>query len=89
MWVCRLPVHIGPLGSFDFAVDYRKNGAFCRADVGIGPYKTPANPYYFANFERKADLPQSFKGNCYQIRCTVTGGAYHSARRVSMCARNN
>ena len=31
--------HIGPLGSYEFAVDYRKNGAFCRADVGIGPYR--------------------------------------------------
>mgnify|MGYP004565738169 CR=1 FL=1 len=31
--------HIGPLGSCEFAVDFRKNGAFCRADVGIGPYK--------------------------------------------------
>ena len=39
MWVCRLPVHIGPLRSYEFAEDYRENGAFCRADVGIGPYK--------------------------------------------------
>ena len=38
MWVCRLPVHIGPLGSYEFAGDFRKNGTFCRADVGIGPY---------------------------------------------------
>ena len=30
--------HIGPLGSYDFAGDPRKIGAFCRADVGIGPY---------------------------------------------------
>ena len=33
--------HIGPLGNYEFAADYRKNGAFCRADVGIGPYKQP------------------------------------------------
>ena len=26
--------------------------------------------------------------NYLQIRCTVTGGAYHSARRVSPCVRN-
>ena len=39
MWVCRLPVHIGPLGSCEFAEDFRKIGAFCRADVGIGPYR--------------------------------------------------
>ena len=30
--------HIGPFGSYEFAADYRKIGAFCRADVGIGPY---------------------------------------------------
>ena len=30
--------HIGPLGSYDFAGDPRKIGAFYRADVGIGPY---------------------------------------------------
>ena len=43
MWVCRLPVHIGPLGSCEFAVGYRKTGAFCRADVGIGPYAVRTN----------------------------------------------
>ena len=30
--------HIGPLESCEFAEDSHKNGAFCRADVGIGPY---------------------------------------------------
>ena len=30
--------HIGPLESCEFAEDSRKNGAFCGADVGIGPY---------------------------------------------------
>ena len=59
-----------------------------RADVGIGPYRTPANPYFPANFERKAFLPQPFEGNYYQFRCTVTGGAYLSVRKVTMCARN-
>ena len=60
-----------------------------RADVGIGPYRTPANPYCLTNFKRKADLPQQFKRNDLQIWCTVTGGAYHSARKVSMCVRND
>ena len=60
-----------------------------RADVGIGPYRTPANPYFPANFERKAFLPQTFKRSDPQIWCTVTGGAYHSARRVSMCVRRD
>ena len=39
MWVCRLPVHIGPLGSYEFAADSRKNGAICRVDVGIDSYR--------------------------------------------------
>ena len=60
-----------------------------RADVGIGPYRTPANPYCLTTFERKADLPQQFKRSDLQIWCTVTGGAYHSARRVSMCVRKD
>ena len=81
--------HIGPLGSCEFAEDYHKNGAFCRADVGIGPYNVSANPYCPVNFNYKAILPQSFKGNRYQIWSTVTGGAYHSARRVTMCVRND
>ena len=59
-----------------------------RADVGIGPYMTPANSCCPANFECKAFLPQSFKGNYYQIWCIVTGGAYQIARRVSACVRN-
>ena len=29
---------IGPCGSYEFAKDFCKNSAFCRADVGIGPY---------------------------------------------------
>ena len=39
MWVCRLPVHIGPPGSYEFAADFRINGAICRVDVGIDPYR--------------------------------------------------
>ena len=31
--------YIGPGGSCEFAENLRENGAFCRADVGIGPYK--------------------------------------------------
>ena len=31
--------YIGPMGSCEFAENLRENGAFCRADVGIGPYK--------------------------------------------------
>ena len=38
-----------------------------RADVGIGPYRTAANPYCLTNFKRKADLQQRFKRNDLQI----------------------
>ena len=27
-----------PQGQFEFAGDFRKNGTFCQANVGIGPY---------------------------------------------------
>jgi hypothetical protein len=59
------------------------------AVTGIGPYKFSANPYCLANFKRKADLPQPFKGNCLQICCTVTGGAHKNSRRVTMCVRRD
>ena len=58
---------IDPLGSCEFAEGFRKNGAFCRADVGIGPYDVSANPSNAANFNRKTNSPQMFKGNCSQI----------------------
>ena len=41
--------------------------------------------YSFANFDRKADSLQPFKRSCSQTCCTVTGGAYHSVRRVTWC----
>ena len=88
MWVCRLPVHIGPAGCTGFTEILGEFAASQRAGRAAGPYRTPANPYCPANFDCKADLPQQFKRNYLQIRCTVTGGAYHSARRVSPCVRN-
>ena len=67
MWVCRLPVHIAPAGWTVFSEIFGKFAAAQRADVGIGPYMTPANSCCSANFECKAFLQQSFKGSCYQI----------------------
>ena len=75
MWVCRLPVHIGPAECTVFTVIFGEFATSKWADVGIGPYKVSANSYHLANFERKANLPQAFKRNCCQIWCTVTGGA--------------
>ena len=132
MWVCRLPVHIGPAGCTGFteilgefvtshwadrvvgpygeasmhtypvgADDsvrpqtapvftgiYGESVAAQRADVGIGPYMTPANSCCPANFECKAFLQQILNRSYSQIWCTITGGAYQIARRVSPCVRN-
>ena len=35
--------HIGPLGSYEFAADFRNNSVFCRVDVGIDPYSRVSN----------------------------------------------
>ena len=88
MWVCRLPVHIAPAGWTVFSEIFGKFAAAQRADVGIGPYRTPANPYFPASFERKAFLQQILNRSYSQIWCTITGGAYQIARRVSTCVRN-
>ena len=58
MWVCRLPVHIAPAGWTVFSEIFGKFAAAQRADVGIGPHKIPANPYFPAIFDHIADLPQ-------------------------------
>ena len=61
-----------------------------RAERGKGRlWGAPANPYCFTNFECTADLLQPFKGNCSQIRSSVTGGAYDSVCRVTMCVRRD
>ena len=87
--VVGVDAHIDPAERILFTEIYGKFATSQRADVGIGPYKTLANPYCPANFERKAFLPQILNRNCSQICCTVTGGAQYSARSVSLCVRNN
>ena len=78
-----------PAGYTGFAGIFGGFAASSWADVGIGPYRTCANSHNLANFERRAFLQQSFKDNCYQSWCPVTGGAYHSARKVSLCVRSD
>ena len=77
-----------PAGYIGFTDIFGETAASQRADVGIGPYMTPANSCCPANFECRAFLPQPFKGSCHQFWCTITGGAYQIARRVSPCVRN-
>ena len=67
---------------------YGESVAAQRADVGIGPYRTPANSCCPANFECKAFLQQILNRSYSQIWCTITGGAYQIARRVTTCVRN-
>mgnify|MGYP004566011981 CR=1 FL=1 len=67
MWVCRLPVHIDPAGCTGFTKVSGEFAAAQGADRVVGPYRVSANPYYPANFERKAFLPQIFKRNYLQI----------------------
>lgn len=77
-----------PAGYIGFTDIFGETAASQRADVGIGPYRTPANPYFPASFERKAFLQQILNRSYSQIWCTITGGAYQIARRVSTCVRN-
>ena len=44
MWVCRLPVHIGPAGYTDFMRIFGEFATSQWADVGIGPYKALQEP---------------------------------------------
>ena len=87
--VVGVDAHIDPAERTLFTEIYGKFATSQRADVGIGPYKTLANPYCPANFERKAFLPQILKRSYLQICCTITGGAYHSARKVTWCVRRD
>ena len=77
-----------PAGYIGFTDIFGETATSQRADVGIGPYRTPANPYFLASFERKAFLQQILNRSYSQIWCTITGGAYQIARRVSTCVRN-
>ena len=78
----RADVGIGPYRA------RRRFAAAHRAGQSPAPTKAWANSYCFADFERRAFLHQSFKGNCYQSWCTVTGGVYLNARRTTLCVRN-
>ena len=53
--------HIGPLGSCEFAADFRKNGAVCRVDVGIDPYIETGSTYVCA-------------AAFHKISCILSGG---------------
>ena len=77
-----------PAGYIGSTEIFGETAASQRADVGIGPYMTPANSCCPANFECKAFLQQILNRSYSQIWCTITGGAYQIARRVSTCVCN-
>ena len=52
--------HIDPADCTVFTEIYGEFVTAQRADVGIGRYRTLANPYCLATFERKADSSQIF-----------------------------
>ena len=54
--------HIDPLGSCEFAEDRRKNGVFCRADAGIGPYNWRGCAFSDAQEARRDIRRASFMG---------------------------
>ena len=45
--------HIAPLGSYEFAVDFRKISTFRRVDVGIAPYECSER---FQKFRKRAEI---------------------------------
>ena len=55
MWVCRLPVHIGPAVCTVFTKISGEFAAAQGADRVVGPYMTPENSCCPANFECKAE----------------------------------
>ena len=87
MWVCRLPVHIGPAVCTVFTKISGESVAAQRADVGIGPYMTPANSCCPANFECKAekmgpppDKTAPFRSNG-AVHAYMGGGSYSAEMR--------
>ena len=40
-------------------------------------------------FRMQGFLPQILNRSYLKNRCTITGGAYHSVRRVAWCVRNS
>ena len=39
MWACRLPVHIGSFGNYEFAEDFCRPAVFCRTDSVVHSYR--------------------------------------------------
>ena len=68
---------------------YALTHSFVGADVGIGPYKVSANPYNSQIPTVKLIYRSYSNATICKLSCPVTGGAYHSARKVTMCDCND
>ena len=44
MWVCRLPVHIGPAGCTGFTEIFGESETSHWVDRAVGPYNDPRSP---------------------------------------------
>ena len=74
---------IGPLGSYEFAEKYHKNGACCRADVGIGPYSALSVFYcILCSSAARRRLVQKISMACSS---SSTGGRDGAMRMLESC----
>ena len=65
------------------------NAPVVGVDAGIGPYKVSANPYNSQIPTAKLIYRSYSNATICKFSCPVTGGAYHSARKVTMCDCND
>ena len=90
MWVCRLPVHIGPPGSRKFAVDFREKSVHSAGSMWASAPTASRRIRTAIQVSNAGRFYRSYSNvTAHEFGCTITGGAYHSARRVTMCVRND
>ena len=61
MWVCRLPVHIGPLRNSEFAADFRKIRCGLRADRVVRPYRVRGIENFFVGADDSVGPLRSYE----------------------------
>ena len=82
MWVCRLPVHIGPLRSCEFAEDSRKNTAFCgrtESSAPTGKSECRCRGRRLCRPEKCCEFAWNFHKNSVFCRADVDIGLYNQA----------
>ncbi len=56
--------HIAPLGNYEFALVFHKNGSFRRGDVGIAPYEHPGKRAEIQKMQKEETVSRLFS-SCY------------------------